>query len=183
LPLSYSVDTAIRPNSGQLNNSSALFLGVSRLLGTCVTLRKDRTPSHPVRYPAKMTIVRANGRLCSKALRDIISPCLPRIPARPFNSIQISQFGGELSPDHRRLVLQAAGPDAQIVSSRLRSPQKYPVGFLLLQVGKRDARSRRFSTAFRLISIKLATAAASSGVQVGNGRRFVRRLRCHPQPL
>ena len=32
---------------GQLNNSSALFLGVSRLLGTCVTLRKDRTQVIP----------------------------------------------------------------------------------------------------------------------------------------
>src|SRR5258707_4937763 len=32
---------------GQLNNSSALFLGVSRLLGICVTLRKDRTQVIP----------------------------------------------------------------------------------------------------------------------------------------
>src|SRR3984893_19272822 len=32
---------------GQLNKSSALFLGVSRLLGTCVTLRKDRTQVIP----------------------------------------------------------------------------------------------------------------------------------------
>src|SRR5258708_19354718 len=32
---------------GQLNKSLALFLGVSRLLGTCVTFRKDRTQVIP----------------------------------------------------------------------------------------------------------------------------------------
>src|SRR5882762_7885427 len=80
-----------------------------------------------------MTIVRANGRLCSKALRDIISPCLPRIPPS-FNSIQISHSAGIVArPPPVRASSCRTRRSNRVISHAFSS--KYPVGFLLLQVG------------------------------------------------
>jgi len=72
----------------------------------------------------------------------------------------------ELSPDHRRLVLQAAGRDAQIVSSRLRVLLKIPVG---LPSGSRFGNAALDLDGFDRLPLdldQLATAAASSGVKV-----------------
>jgi hypothetical protein len=127
---------------GQLNNSSALFFWVLADCWAPVSPCERIASKSSRSLSGKMTIVRANGRLCSKALRDIISPCLPRI-APSFNSIQISHSAGIVARPPPARASSCRTRRSNRVISLARSPQN--TGWLPSARGRqRGARSRRF---------------------------------------
>src|SRR5260370_39554351 len=103
----------------------------------------------------------ATARLHWKSCRDIFSPCFTRSPPS-FNPIQISHSAGIVPrPPPARASSCRTRRSNRVISHAFSS--KYPVGFLLLQVGN----AALDLDGFDRLPLNLD--------QVGNGRRFLRR--------